>query len=133
MFVIAPDAAKAEVTAWMEFMEAETKHEPGSAAQLFIESFVDSVAKGYLVIKEDKSIVQKLRVPLANGEGLKEITYSFRFTVGAYHDAMKGVDPTDEFAYVLAKLQLISKQAPAVLRNLDNKDYKVAKALAVFF
>lgn len=130
--MIAKEVATKDVHAWLDSMDVLPEAREKDVVKIFIDQLIDSVSKGYLVINEDKSITQKLRVPLGDG-ATKEIKYDFRYTVGEYHDKLKVVPELDEIATALAKLSLISKQSVEVIRRFDKKDYTVARSLVIFF
>lgn len=129
---VAREVAEADVAKWLDFMDIPEKTRKDNEVAAMIDHVVTSVEKGYLIIEDDGSVTHNLRVPLGGG-ATKQLKYEFRLTIGEFHDAMKDVSPIDAIAQVLAKLQIISKQAPAVLRALDSRDYKIAQALTVFF
>lgn len=130
--MVGKDVAEKEVNEWLDHMDIPENARKVGAVKIFVDSIVESVSKGFLVINDDKTITQKLKTPLAEG-ATKEIIYDFRYTIGEYYERMKEVNETNETELAIAKLSFIAKKPKEFIGRLEGKDFKVARALVIFF
>lgn len=134
--VVSKEQAQKEVNDWLDRMEIPATKRDSDEVSFFIESIINSVMGGWLIFNEDGTVTQKLKYPLADG-ATKELRHSFRYQIGEYNKAMKGLHPSEEVDWCMAKLLVINANSPkmprAALDKLDGADFKVSKALTVFF
>lgn len=134
MSVVSKEQATKEVNEWLDRMDIPVDNREKEAVKEFINAIIEFVEKGFLVFNSDETITQILRHPLAGGE-TKEIVYDFRYEIGEYNKATKGVSAVDAVDYAVARLSLISaaKYPKDVFLKMKRADYNVASKLTVFF
>lgn len=130
-FVVEENVAKSEVDAWLESMDVNEEVKSSEAAKDAIGRIMKACQEGRLVFNGDEQVIQKLKTPLGDKGVTSEIKYDFRFTVGDYAKATKGVFDNTELA--IAKLALIGNQHKGVFENMKRSDFVTASALVVFF
>lgn len=128
---VSREQAKQEVESWLDFKKIGEKKRESQEAQ--IESLVDAVAEGDLVLKEDKTFVQVLKFPTQGDIPIKELEYKPRLSMMNIHSQLEGVKSSDGDGRVLAYVAALTGKAKQIIRNLDSEDYNVSQAIAIFF
>lgn len=129
---ITREVAEAEVNKWLDFKGVtERKREKQKDN---IESLIDSVESGQLILNDDHSFTQVLSVPM-NGEiPVREIKFKPRVPVSVFQIQLQGIKAgNDPLGVVIAYISGLTGLPKGVVRALDSDDYAVASAIAVFF
>lgn len=128
------EVATKEVNAWLDIMDISKENRETDEVKTFINSLISSVQKGLLFFNDDETVTQKLIHPLNDGQR-KEISYDFRYEVGKYNKATKGISSLDSIDWSIARLSLSSVEdlPKAVFEKMKRADFNVAKALTIFF
>lgn len=128
---VSADVAKKDIDKWLDYKRVkETKRESYKEQ---IESLVDSVADGDLVLSEEHELVQTLRFPLDGELALTELKYKPRLKVSTIHTHLNGVKSTDADGRICAYVAALTSKPKAVIKGLDTEDYSIAQSVAVFF
>lgn len=132
--LIAKDVAQKEVTEWLDRMDIPAENRERENVRIYIECIVDAIMKGFLIFNPDETVTQKLKSPLGEG-ATKELHYDFRYEIGEYKKAMKGISIDDEVGWATAKLSLVSadKLPASAFLKLKRSDYGIASKLTIFF
>lgn len=125
------ETAEAEVQKWLE-----NKRIRGNKLESFadnIESLVECVMYGQLLIEEDFSWTHILDIPIPGDVPMEKLSYKPRLTVQETHSKMKGVKGTDVDGRVVALVAALTGKPSALIGKLDTSDYSVAQNIAIFF
>lgn len=134
--VVSKDQATKEVSAWMDRMDVPVANRDRDVVKELIDGLVADTMNGWLMFNDDGTITQKLKFPLADG-ATKELQHSFRYQIGEFNKATKGISAIDEVDYCMSRLVVINANSPKLPRaafdKMDGADYKVCKKITVFF
>lgn len=131
---VSKEVATKEIDALLDSLDVPKETREFGTVKPYVDSLINSVMKGRLIINDNETVTQKLIHPLADG-ATTEIEYDFRFEIGAYNSKTKGTTSDKEIEWIVARLSLLSiKELPTtVFMKMKRADYHVAKALTVFF
>lgn len=136
MEVVDREQAAKEVEAFLDYRKVTENGRKLPDVAAVTEGLIRAISEGHLSLAEDFVFIQKLQTPLGaieKGEGTKELKFSPRFTIGAYHKMLQRVDKGDQLGVTIAKLAVLSGQPKELIEKLANDDYEVASLIAVFF
>ena len=128
---VTKEQAQSEVEAWLDYKKIGSKKRESQEAQ--IETLVDAVAEGDLVLNEDKSFTQKLKFEVGEEIKILELKYRPRLDMSTIHSKLDGVKSSDGDGRVLAYVAALTGQVKSVIKKLDSEDYSVAQSIAIFF
>jgi hypothetical protein len=131
MSKISKEIATKDVERWLEFKKVSEKRREKKAES--IETLIDLVMNGVLVIEEDLKITQVLCHPLKNEQPVEKLVYAPRIDVAKIHAAMKGVSAEDFHGMIVAYGQALTALPKKVLTAIDSEDYVGLNAVAIFF
>jgi hypothetical protein len=126
--MVAIEVAQAEIEKWLDGTKVMGSKRAASKAD--IELLTDAICDGLLVVNEDFTLTQKLIYPL---EGVNELTYKARLTVGDPASRLKEFKADDIHGMVLAYVATLTQKPNALIKNIDRKDYRISTAIAGFF
>lgn len=131
---VSKEVAQKEVNNWLDLMDITKENRQTPDVVIFVDSLIESVQKGHLVFNDDETVTQILKQPLADGK-TKEIKYDFRFEIGEFNKATKGISSMDSVDWSIARLALssVDKLPKAFFEKLKRTDFNVAKAMTIFF
>lgn len=131
MIAVSKEIATQEINKWLDFKKVNDKKKEAQKDQ--IESLVDALVDGSLVLNADFVLTQTLKFP-TEGE-LKIISLDFkpRLKMQAIHNAMGGVKSGDVDGRVLAYIAALTSTPKAVIKDLDTEDYSISQSIAIFF
>lgn len=135
MEAVSKDVAYVEVNAWLDRMDVPQDVRDKDGVIQPIAALVKSLSEGNLIFNADETVTQVLKFPLADG-ATKEIVYDFRYEIGQYNKATKGISPTDEVDWSIARLTLVAankQHTKGVFEKMKGPDFKIARNLTVFF
>ena len=126
--MISIEVAQAEIQKWLDGTKVMASKQAASKSD--IELLTDAVCDGLLVVNEDLTLTQKLLYPL---EGVTELVYKSRLSVGDPASRLKEVKADDIHGMVLAYVATLTQKPNALIKNIDRKDYRISTAVAGFF
>lgn len=129
MTKISKEVAIEEVNKWLDYKKIKEKKR--IAFKEAIESLVEAVCDGCLVLKEDFTFTQMLEFPVGANKEFKSLDYRPRIDVSTIQKYANGATTGD--ARILATLAALSGQAKEVIAKMDTEDYSVASSIAIFF
>ena len=128
---ISKDVAKEEVDKWLDCKRVNEKKRESYEDN--IETLIDAVAAGILVLNEDNAFIHNLIFPLKGELPIKELVYKPRIKVSAIHTHLKGVKTSDADGRICAYVAALTSKPRAVITDLDTEDFSIAQSIAVFF
>jgi len=125
------ETATADVEKWLDAKRVRAgKRESNKDT---IETLIEAVQYGQLVVNEDCTLTHLLDAPIAGDTALTELTYKLRLTVSETHSKMKGVKAGDVDGRVIALVSALCSKPAAIIGKLDTADYSVSQNVALFF
>lgn len=123
------EVSEQEVQKWLDFKKVKSKKR--ESYKDAIESLVDAISEGCLVLNEDFSFTHTLDFAIGADKQIKTLDYKARIDVSTIQKQMTGASTGD--ARVLGTIAALSGQAKEVVSKLDTEDYSVASSVAIFF
>ncbi len=131
---VALEIAKADVERWLDFKKVrETKREANAS---YIDSLIEAVSEGILIINDDNIIVQELSFPIEDKDGkdaFKTLEYKPRLPVSTLHMHLQGIKTGDNDGRLLAHVAALTAKPKELIKKLDTEDYGISTSIAVFF
>lgn len=127
------ETAIADVNKWLDYKKISEKKRLVQKDQ--IDTLVDAVVEGNLILNEDNSWKQILKFPL-EGEGnlaLKELTFKPRIGVSEAQIQLQKFKSSDADGRVMAYVLALTRTATELIKKLDTEDYSVCQGIAIFF
>jgi hypothetical protein len=129
---VSPELAAEEINKWLDAKRISPRKRSQDGYAQAIDTLMDAIIYGTVSIKEDRTIVHELHVPL---EGFFDVLeYKARITV---LDVQKKTDPnaksTDGQARVTATISALTGKSNGEVKKLDTEDNSIAQAVAIFF
>ncbi len=131
MGTVATEQAQKEIESWLEYKKIGDKKL--EAYKDNIETLVDSICEGNLVLNEDKSLTYKLKFPPEGEKSITELKFSARLKVADLHKSLKGVSANDADERLLSYGAALTGLPKGIFRALDMEDYSIVQAIVVFF
>lgn len=129
MSKVSREVAEKDVQRWLDHKRVkELKREKNKDA---IESMIECVMDGTLVIDDECVITHNLLFPLGNDENIKELKYSPRLTVGRIGEYTKNAKTNDE--RVRGYISALSGMSNGLISNMETEDYSVVGNVVIFF
>ena len=131
---IALDVAKKEAQKWLDHKRIKPKKREALSDQ--IDTIVDGISDGSLILEKNHNFTYTLSFPLKNSDGeetVKTLTFKPRISVKEITARMKGVKSNDADARVLGYIAALIDQPSALLSEMDTEDNSIAQAFATFF
>lgn len=131
---ITREIAEGDVNRWLD-----TKKVLPSTRRLyedFIESMIDGVMGGILIIEEDCKIKHTLVFPVGSSEEAKvtSLTYFFRLNSKMLKPHLNGVKANDGDGRMDAHIAALTNTSREIIAAMDaTTDKKLANAIALFF
>lgn len=126
---VSREVAEKDVERWLDFKRVkELKREKNKEA---IESIIECIMDGTLVIDDECVITHNLLFPLGNDENIKELKYAPRLTVGRISEYTKNAKTNDE--RVRGYISALSGVSNGLLSNMETEDYSVVGNVVIFF
>lgn len=128
---ITKETAIKEVDSWLDYKKVNEKKR--ETYRDHIETLVDAVCDGSVIIREDSVIVHELKFPIEGELPINKLEYKPRVKVQTVHLHMQGVKQNDADGRVCAYVAAISSKPKEVIKALDTEDYSISQAVAIFF
>lgn len=129
--VISREKATEEVDSYLNHKKISQRRREGDLKNA-IESLIDSICEGTLVLKENFVFEQKLKFP-PEGLDFQTLEYKPRVPVKTIHLSLQGVKSDDADKRVAAYIAAITSKSKAQITSLDTDDYSVGQNFALFF
>jgi hypothetical protein len=131
MNTVAREVAEQEINSWLDYKKvSERKREANKDS---IETLVDAVADGSLLLREDKTLVHELKFPTDGDKPLTKLEYVPRLKMSTIHNKLQGVKASDPDGRICAYVGALTSQTIALVRSLETEDYSISQAIAIFF
>jgi len=129
---VSKESAIEEITQWLDYKKlSENKRE---AQKDQIDTLVEAMVDGSLVLQPDKTLVQKLKWEIGEGSGAtKSLSYKPRLRMSEVHEKMHGVKSSDADGRIIAYVCALTSEAKGIIKAMDTEDYSIAQAIAIFF
>lgn len=128
---VAREVAEGEIGRWLDCKKVSNKKRESNRSS--IDSLVDAVVEGLLVVQEDGSLIHTLKFPTDGESPLESLKYKLRLKVGDIHSYMKGIKADDADGRVAAYVAALIGKPLKLVQALDSEDYSISQAVAVFF
>lgn len=125
------EIAESEINSWLDYKKIDELQRESQEDQ--IKSLISFVQSGYLELNEDKTFTHKLKFPVGENETTTELKYKARLTEREISQKLHGVKSDDGDGRLLAHVQALTGQPKGIIAALDKEDFKIARAIAVFF
>jgi len=125
------EVAEQEVNKWLDYRDVT----PGQRETFkdSIKLLVEGVEKGVLSIDGEFLIKQKLKFKIGEKVPVTELEFKPRIRVGTIHGKSKEFESTDATGNLFGIITALTGQAIGIVKDMDQADYKYARAIAVFF
>lgn len=131
MSKIPKETATGEVTTWLDHKKvSENKRELQKDT---IDTLVDAICDGLLVVREDKILELTLKFPLDGEIPKKTLEFKPRINAGTVQKHLQGVKASDIDGRLTAYICALTGEPKSVIGKLDTEDVGIANAIAVFF
>ena len=129
--VVSREVAQSEIDKWLDHKKISAKKREQQKDS--IDSLVDAVVEGTLVLKEDFTLVHTLKFPTDGESPIKTLEYKPRLKMDIVHAHLQNVKSTDADGRVAAYVAALTTKSKTIVKALDTEDYSVAQSIAVFF
>ena len=126
--------ASDEVDKWLDYKRLNDKKRESRKEQ--IETLLDAIADGNLILNEDNTITYKLAFPIEDQNGspaLTELKFKPRIASGDVDNYLKGIKPSDADGRLRAYISCLTGVSSGLIKKLDTVDTDVPQAIALFF
>ncbi len=120
-----------DVNSWLDYKKVSPSKR--QANEQSIETMVNAIEDGDLVVNEDKTLTLTLKIPVTGEVKFDTLVFQPRIPVETLHNSLGGVKATDVDARLLAHVSALTSKGKALIKKLDTEDYDVARAIATFF
>lgn len=132
MSAINKEQAQLEIDSWLDHKKIKDKKR--EAHKNSIETLVEAIKDGSLVLNDDKSLEYQLSFPVGKEGQVKSLKFKPRVSVTELQDRKNGNKPGDGDALILSTISALTGIAVAQLKNMDSgDDYDVCGSISVFF
>lgn len=131
MAAVAIEQAEAEVTKWLDYKKISEDDRVDQADD--IQTLVKAISSGVLVMDADCNLIHKLKFPLDGEMPITELKYKPRIKVASVHSHLQGIKSSDGDGRLCAYVAALASQPKDVIKALDTEDYRVGRAIAIFF
>lgn len=132
--LVTPEIAQRDLGKWLDNKKIPQKKR--EQHQDALDTIIDGLVSGSLIIGEDCTIEHKLSFPLQDDHGnvvKASLTYKPRITIKALSLRLKNVAPSNVDGRLLAYAACITGNSPELLGNLDTVDQGLVYAIVSFF
>lgn len=132
---IAREVAEQDIIKWLDHKRVKASKREGQYKEA-IDSLIEAISDGNLVLNEDFTFTQKLSFPLMNDKGsaeVNELTFKPRLTVEETQIRLQSVKPGDGDGRIKAFVCALTGKNSGIIGKLDTEDYGTCQNIAVFF
>ena len=123
------ETATKDVERWLDYKKVKPRRR--EQFQAFIDTLVDAVQVGQLVLEDDMTFKMNLDFPVAETSELKFKPRISDTQLSNYKRNIKGADAWDTQQLVL--LCGLTDQSTAIIKGMDTSDRNTADAIIIFF
>lgn len=123
--------ATGEVNKWLDFKKINDRKRESFKEN--IETLVDAVMDGSLVIDDKCNLVQTLKFPTEGEAPVTKLEFKPRLKVETVQLHLQGVKASDGDARITAYIAALTSKPKKIIQALDTEDYSIGQAIAVFF
>jgi hypothetical protein len=129
---ICREVAEQEVGSWLDFKKVKDKKREDNKDN--IDALVEAVMDGIVTITEDKTIIQRLSVPIgANSEAITQISFKPRLKVSTVRVCTQGIKSTDTIGIAGGYVSAATGVDRNVINTMDMEDFSVSQSIVIFF
>lgn len=125
------ETATEEVNKWLDYKKVGDKRR--ETYKDHVETLVDSIMEGHLILKEDNTFVHTLKIPVEGDLGFDKLEYKPRVRISTIKHHMQGVKSGDSDGRISAYVAALVSKPKALIDMLDTEDYSISCSIAVFF
>lgn len=126
------EQAQSEIDGWLDYKKIGEKKRESN--QEFIDSLVEAVVQGYLIVEENHSLTQKLRFAVEGDLGFEELTYKPRVNAGIVQMHLQKVKIHDLQGMAMAYACALTDKSSALLKKVEQgEDWSLLQAIVIFF
>ncbi len=132
MKALSNESAVQDFEKWLDSKRIkDRKRESNKDAEAVL---VEAIEDGDLVVNEDNTLTLKLIWGTAEGNGVNELTFKNRLTVGERQTSTKGIKADDGEGRLISYIAALTDQPVGVIKKLESgEDYERAGAIATYF
>ena len=126
--------AQDDIERWADARRMSDKKKAANSET--IESLVDAIEQGVLIVNEDFSLTQKFTFPIENTEGaieLGEIKFTPRLRYKSVKQYMKSIKQDDAMGMVHAHICALTSTPMGLIDSLDMTDLGLSRQIASLF
>ena len=131
MDVISKDIAQIEVEKWLDHKKIGSKKRELQKDN--IDTLIDAIAEGALVLKDDCTLVHTLKFPTDGELSIKVLEYKPRIKMETIQVHLQGVKAADADGRVNAYIAALTSKPKDLIKKLDTEDYSICQSVAIFF
>jgi hypothetical protein len=126
------ESAQADFTKWLDSKRiSERKREANKDAEAVL---IEAFEAGELVLNDDGTLSLLLIWGTNDGEGVKELNFKNRLTVGERQIATKGIKADDGEGRLIGYIAALTDQPVGVIKKIESgEDYERASSIAIYF
>ena len=124
------EIAEKEIGEWLKFRRVNDRRKAEMESQ--VETLVNAVCDGALVVKEDNSLELTLIEPLGDASK-RTLTFKPRIQVRDVQPALKSLKSGDGDGRIMAYLSALTGESMGVLGLMDSSDHSICGSIVVFF
>lgn len=95
---------------------------------------IEAIEDGNLIVNDDNTLILKLIWGTSEGNGVNELTFKNRLTVGERQSATKGIKADDGEGRLIGYIAALTDQPVGVIKKLESgEDYERASSIAIYF
>jgi hypothetical protein len=124
------EVAQSEIDGWLKFRRVNDRRKLEMESQ--VETLVNAVCDGALIVKEDNSLELTLIEPL--GDNSKRVlTFKPRIQVRDVQPALRSLKSGDGDGRIMAYLSALTGESMGILGLMDSSDHSICASIVVFF
>jgi hypothetical protein len=131
MSKVAREVAEQEIEKWLDYKKVSPKKRESLADH--IDTLIDTVCDGYLVLNDDHSLTLQLKFPIESETQTSDLNFKPRIKVNTVYNHMQGVKAGDGDGRLFANVAALTSKPKELIKALETEDYSICQAIAVFF
>jgi DNA primase len=125
--LVSREVAVGEINKWLEFKKvSDNKRE---TYKDYIETLVDAVESGNLMLKEDYSLLQKMK----HSDAIGDLEFKPRLKVSTVQNHLQNVKSGDADGRLTAYIAALTSKNKGLIKDMDTDDFGISQSIAVFF
>ena len=131
---IAQEIAEKDVQRWMDFKNLKPRKREERQAE--IETIIESICDGDLILDKEFNFIQTLRNPVVDNEGksiLKEFKFKPRLLLEDVEPFLMNVKSTNMIGMLAAYTSALTGVGAGLTKKIDTDENKTTQAIVMFF